>query len=131
MTAGPSPTYLPPDLGIRGHLAGLVTGTESLPAFNRWFVETVDQAEGEPDESAWEHFLAAENVLAEWTGGHLSAEETIGALQALIRPRPALPSENELRAATRGRAATREARIGRPNAAPGFSSLAVASPWAA
>lgn len=81
---GASPTYLPLAFGIREQLTGLLTGTDSLSGFYRWFVETIDDAEADADDSTWDLFLAVENVLAEWTGDHLDDKETVQALRQVV-----------------------------------------------
>ena len=78
--------YLPPDFGIRGQLTGLLAGTGSLSEFYRWFVETIDDAEADADDSTWDLFLSVENVLAQWTGGHLNDAETVQALRQVVEP---------------------------------------------
>ena len=85
---------VPPDYGIQGHLTGLLTGTESLTGFCRWFVEAIADAKANADEAAWELFLAVENVLAEWTGGHLSNAETVQALRQIAEPALVVAVEN-------------------------------------
>jgi hypothetical protein len=124
--------YRPSDFGIRGHLTGLLAGTESLPAFYRWFVDAIHQAESEADEATWDLFLAVENVLAEWTGGYLGNDAALQALRSLTPPRAVLPSEEELRVlAARRRADTQAISVGRPNADSAVSRLSVVSAWAA
>ncbi|MBA3449833.1 MAG: hypothetical protein H0T18_01325 [Chloroflexia bacterium] len=67
-----------PDL--RRHIAGLLTGTIDLNQFQHWFIvnETAIEQLGTDDEV--DLLNRVENLLAEFTGDHISAAELLEAL---------------------------------------------------
>jgi hypothetical protein len=73
-------------LDVRGHLTGLVAGEIELDAFVNWFSRSLWDIEQRADDDDYEMALTVENIIAEYTGGHITDEQLRAALRSLTEP---------------------------------------------
>ena len=69
---------------IRVQVAGLLEGTIDLLQFQRWFASAAMKIERDGSDDEVDFSNRVENLLAEFTGDHISADQLLEALRVEI-----------------------------------------------
>ena len=79
---------------LRLQIAGLLGGALTLQQFQNWLALAESEIEQSGSDAEVDLMNLVENRLAEYTGGHISAEALLGALQRDLEECSAEPSRS-------------------------------------